>query len=806
MPRKRKKKQQASENMELDDVMSGITPRHESLRRQRKQKNSENRASNRHILHIGLVLISCVALACSTVVYTMVTQKHVWSGNRALNSLIRDSVQQRTINGVRGEILDRSNQVLARQTIAYTLAANFDTRTDEEKKQDEQLLEAQRQNALYKAQQDGRTEQIEAALDAADADDVGSYVEDPQEFAASLKSVLGDSINEENIVRLIKRGMDAHKSQIELGTGTKRISREDKEKLEAMKIPGLSFIETTKRDYPITPFSSNMIGFAAYDDSAENIIGKLGLEKSMELYLGSEDGIEQYRATNTNQELPGSRETIREASNGDNVKLTIDSSLQQTVEQQMQITMEESKANTAWCLVMEVETGKILAWASYPSYDQNVHLEIPSYTDKISEYPLEPGSVIKPIYYAMAIDSNVYPWNETYRAGEFDYIEDPLTGKITRVGSQYETDIPPILDALGNDYGVLTFADGLAHSSNIALCELLANHLDRESVEKYLDAFDLFEATNIPFVSEQVGTKNTESATDYLSSGFGQASSMTILELCKAYTAIFNDGVMMQPYVVDSIIDSSTGETIQKSSPKAVGTPISAQTASQVIDLMPHVMDEGMTGERFYIEGVDMALKTGTGEIYNPDTYTYDKENYTSSVIAAAPASDPKVLVCYGMQGPDYLGYSADPFKEIMKGALKAANVNTGTDRSVTEYHPEWVSSPMPSLISHSLSYAQNMLADKEVNTIIIGDGDTVVAQFPDASTTINSNDNVMLLTNGATRKMPDMIGWTRKDITAFWQLTGISISADGYGRVKWQSIEADTPIQDDTVIEVKLE
>ena len=112
----------------------------------------------------------------------------------------------------------------------------------------------------------------------------------------------------------------------------------------------------------------------------------------------------------------------------------------------------------------------------------------------------------------------------------------------------------------------------------------------------------------------------------------------------------------------------------------------------------------------------------------------------------------------------------------------------------------------MPSLISHSLSYAQNMLADKEVHTIISGDGDTVVAQFPDASTTINSNDNVMLLTNGATRKMPDMIGWTRKDITAFWQLTGISISADGYGRVKWQSIEADTPIQDDTVIEVKLE
>lgn len=811
MPKKRKKKEKV-EHLDVQqlDLIPGVDyeeiNKKKTRHRLRQAKSAENRASNRHILHISAVLVSCVALACSTILYTMITQKHLWSGNFAINSMIRNSVQARTINGVRGDILDRSNQVLARQTIAYTLAANFDTRTEEEKAAEENLIEAQRQNALYKAEINGRTEQTEAALAAADAASTGSYVEDPQAFAAAIKSVLGDAVNEETLVRLIERGQMQGKSQIELGTGTKRISREDKEKLESMKIPGLSFIETTKRDYPITPLSSNLIGFAAYDDTAQNIIGKLGLEKSMELYLGSEDGQEQYRATNTNQELPGSRETIKEAVNGDHVKLTLDSSLQQTVEEQMRFTMEDSQASAAWALVMEVETGKILAWASYPTYDQNSHLDIPSYIDKVSEYPLEPGSIIKPLYYAMAIDSGVYPYNQTYRAGEFAYTEDPLTGKITRVASQYETSIPPILDALGKDHGVLTFEDGLALSSNIALCELLTNHLNKETVNQYLDEFDLFEQTDIPFVNEQVGVRNTTSATDYLSSGFGQASSMTILELCKAYTAIFNDGIMMQPYVVDSIIDSSTGETIQKNSPKAVGTPISADTASQVIDLMRHVLDSGMTGERFAIDGVDMALKTGTGEIYNEDTYTYDKENYTSSVIAAAPASDPKVLVCYGMQGPNYLNYSADPFKEIMKSALQTVNVNTGTDRSVTEQHQEWVSSPMPSLTSHSLSYAQEKLAGTEVNTIIIGDGDTVVAQFPDPSTTINSNDNVMLLTNGSSRQMPDMIGWTRKDITAFWNLTGISISADGYGRVNWQSIPATTPIQDDTVIEVKLE
>ncbi len=772
----------------------------------RSKKKPDDKAANRHILVIGFSFVLCMALAVSTILYTMVSQKHLWSGNSALNSLIRDSVQYRTIAGVRGEILDRSNQPIARQTIAYTITANFDTRTEEEKKEDEQLRAYQRQNVLEQAKEDGRTSQVEAALKVADEQNVDDYIENPAQAAAAIKTVLGDMVDEDELLQLLEDGQANGKAQIELGTGTKRISKDEKEKLEAMNIPGLSFVETVKREYPITPFSSNMIGFAAYSDESGRITGKSGLEKAMESYLGGEDGLEQYRATKLNQELPGSKQVLQEASNGENVKLTIDSSLQQTIEDNLRQTMEQSKATAAWCLVMDPETGKILGWGSYPTFDQNTHLVIPSYTDKISESSLEPGSVIKPIYYAMAIDAGVYPYNEYYRAGEFHYVVDEYTGKITRVSADTPTEYPVIMDALGTDYGTLTYADGLAHSSNIALCELLSNYLTKDTVQRYLDAFELFEATDIPFLNEVTGVSNNNTATDYLSSGFGQASSMTILELCKAYTAIFNDGIMMKPYVVDSIIDPLTNETIQKFNPEPVGTPIKADTAHQTIDLMRHVMDDGMTGERFRIDGVDMALKTGTGEIYNEATGTYDKTNYTSTVLAAAPADDPKVLVCYGMQGPDYLSYSADPFKNIMSAALKAQNVNTGTDQSVTEPHQEWTTAQMPSLVSHSLDYATQSLSDKSVNTVVIGNGDTIVSQFPDPGTTINSNDNVLLLTNGPERKMPDMIGWTRKDITAFWQLTGIAISADGYGRVNWQSIEAQTPLQDDTVIEVKLE
>ncbi|MDE5758080.1 MAG: hypothetical protein K2H85_05650, partial [Allobaculum sp.] len=197
-----------------------------------------DKKSNRNILSISLVFICCMAMAIFSICYTMVTQKHLWTGHTALTSVIRDSVQTKVIDGIRGEILDHSGQVIARQTVAYTLAANFDTRSEEEKEEEDLIIQKQRQDVLQQAQEAGRTEQVEAALRVADEANADDYVEDPEAFAAALKSVLGDTIDEEFIVELLKNGQEKGYSQIELGIGTKRIDRELKEKLEAMKIPG----------------------------------------------------------------------------------------------------------------------------------------------------------------------------------------------------------------------------------------------------------------------------------------------------------------------------------------------------------------------------------------------------------------------------------------------------------------------------------------------------------------------------------------------------------------------------------------
>ena len=247
------------------------------------------------------------------------------------------------------------------------------------------------------------------------------------------------------------------------------------EKIEAADIPGIGFVDTTNRNYPTTPYSSNLVGFAAFDEDEQAIQGKMGLELSMEEYLSGTDGRMKYQQAVDGTILPGTTQVYQEAIDGKNVYLTIDSNLQSIVEAQLAKTMQDNNAQAAWALVMEPETGKVLAWGSYPTYDQNTHQEIPSFLDNVADKNVEVGSVMKPFTYAVAIDTGVYNGETTFRAGTFTYTQDPSTGKIIRVPNGTQTDFKPISDALGNDFGEITFDKGLWVSSNVGICELLAN-------------------------------------------------------------------------------------------------------------------------------------------------------------------------------------------------------------------------------------------------------------------------------------------------------------------------------------------
>lgn len=828
----------------------------------RKEKMSRNRQANSHLRTLSVVLISCCALACANILYVMVTHKHIWSQHDVIDPHLQTTHVTSTLYGQRGTIYDRTDTVLAQDEPAWTAIIQFETgmaddssetdqnTDDSADKQNTDSQDTDQQSSTEKQRdssdqpedseketgsdretspekeknpenQDSQKDSQQSSSDSSSDGSSGSsssedsrdsseedknkvtYCKDPAKAAKAIKEVLGGAVDEKTLKSIIQNAMDSGRTQTELGTGTKRLSEETKKELEAKNIDGLAFLEVTARDYPHKPLSSTLLGYAYFDEDQQRYLGGGGLEGAMDSYLGSTDGMRTYQQTKAGYKLPGT-ETIEKPKNGYDVHLTIDATLQQTVDEQMQKTMDENKASKAWCLVMEVETGKILAWSSVPGYDQNTLEGVLDSTDNIAQMTYEPGSVMKPFVYATAIDTGVYPYNATYRAGEFVYTEDS-NGKIVRLTDGDLSGYPVIRDALGTDYGTLTFSEGLAHSSNIAICELLANYLNRTTFNDYLDKFGFFKNVNIDFILESTGVRNTASNSGYLSTGFGQASSVTPLQLCQAYTAIFNDGVMMKPYVVESITDPETGKVIQEHEPEEAGRPISANTARQVTDIMKTVLDTGMSGERFAMEGVDLAAKTGTGEVYDTELGTYSTVDFTSSIMAAAPASDPKVMVYWGMISPNYLNYSESYFQTIMRAALIAANENGGTTEADEEDYDSWQSYTMPSLTNHSTDFASSEMEGMDINTVVLGDGKNIIDQYPKAGTAMGTGDNVLLLTDGKNITMPNIIGWTRKDVTALWQMTGISVSYDGDGRVSWQSIDPDTVLTDGAELSVTL-
>lgn len=729
------------------------------------------RRTNKKLFRMILAMGTAGTLVSANVHFTMGTHRHIWSQEDVLSGKLASSIVDTTVEAKRGQILDRSANVIAQEVKAYTVVAY---------------------------------------LDDSVTDDQGgpNYVQDAKKTAKALAAIL-DGADEKRMASILEKAMKAGQIQTELGAGTKRLTKEVMEKIEQADIPGIGFVETSNRNYPTSPYSSNLVGFAAFDEDGQEIQGKLGLELTMNDYLSGTNGRVKYQQTVDGTVLPGTTQVYEEAVEGNNVYLTIDSNLQSIVETQLQRTMEDNSAQSAWALVMEPETGKILAWGSYPTYNQNTHQEIPSFLDNIADKNMEVGSVMKPFTYAVAIDTGVYNGDTTYRAGTFTYAQDPSTGKITRVPNGTQTDFKPISDALGNDFGEITFDQGLWVSSNVGICELLANYINYNQYVEYLDKFGFFKATEIPFVTEATGVKNVDSAADYLSTGFGQASSISLLQLCQAYTAIFNDGKMMRPYVVESIQDPETGTMLQEFKPECVGEPISAETAHHVTEIMKGVTQEGNSGARLRIDGVDMAVKTGTGELYNEQTGEYDKTNYTSSVMAAIPADDPKIMVYWGMVSSNITGYSAEPFQEIVKAALIANGVSGASNAGAAQDGQEeetWDTYEMPNLVNHSLDWMNQELNGKKLNVTVLGDGSSVVNQYPSAGSKINSNSRVLVMTDSAGITMPDMTGWTRKDVTAFWALTGIGVQTSGYGKVQAQNVAPGTPVDGSSDIQVTME
>ena len=717
--------------------------------------------SNRTLVYMLLMIGIIGVIILSNVLFTMVTEKHLRTGTNIKDYKDPDISSSTVLKAKRGTIYDRNGEAVAQDEDTYKLIA---------------YLNKNRKGIGNKP----------------------AYVKDITKTARLLAPKLG--MDEEQLAELLTKAQKSGKYQTELGDKGKNLTKEVKESIEALELPGISFEETVQRYYPSGVFASHLIGYAQFDEEKNTMVGKMGLEAALNEYLSGKDGLEVYQRDADGNVLPGTKYTKSYATDGNNVVLTLDRNVQQTLQNSLDKSVKKTAGGVrGWGIVMEVETGKILGWASSPSFDLNKR-NIKDYVDLPSDYLYEPGSVMKGITYSAAIDSGHYPYNKTFDSGVF-YFTESADGKIYRTNSG----ALKIKDALGENHGTITFDKGFVLSSNIGICELLTKYMDPTIYKEYVEKFGFLKPVNSPFLNNEGGTMFFDYASEKLSTGFGQAISVNALQMVQAYSAIFNDGKMVQPFVVDRI-ENTNGKIIKQYDTTIIGQPISEKTSKYMQKLMKRVVyDKDGTASPYKMNDVEIIAKTGTGEVAGANGY--DGSLYTNSVMMAAPADDPKVMVYYVFQASDILSYDREPMKEVMRSALVAANITSdGESNSNEKAYKDFKQSQMPSLVNHTLTYANDKLKKTSTSKVIIGNGSSVIRQYPEEGETIISNQNVFILTDGANITMPDMKGWTKKDVTAFWELTHIEVEMSGTGKVTKQNIKTGKSINKDTVIKVEME
>ena len=741
--------------------------------------------SNLRIAGIFTVIAVLSLVVVINVFVVTIGGVHMRSGTNILASKEGSQERQETLPARRGYIRDRNGSIIAQDQDTYTIKA---------------VLSKDRTGAY-------------------------AYVDNKEFTAAALAPILG--MSEEEIMNYLNL-QDQGVYETLLGEKGKGLTIEQKEAIEAIEytpdpnkkypgLPGIEFDKTTTRFYSPGKFASNLLGFANYDEEQQRIVGQIGIEAFQDAVLKGSDGLVTYQKDALGYKLPGTEKTEKAAVNGNDVYLTLDKDVQSALEVALQSTMEANGAERAWGVIMEVETGKILAWAGYPTFDLNKR-NSESYVDLPSMYVFEPGSVMKPFAYAAAMDAGVYKGDDTVFTGRFCIAYDENGGLYRTSGPCEENG--NINDAERAGWGTISFDDGLIRSSNTCIATLLTDYLSTDVFWDYLDKFGFFKQTGIEGLSqsEEFGIKNDKTPLDRVAAGFGQGSAVTTLQLMQAYTAIFNDGIMVRPYYIDKIVNPNTNEIIESGKTQYVytdeqGQPVPVlkkETTEKILKLMEQIVEdpEKGTAHKYKIDGVSMVAKTGTGEIAKDGSY--GDTVYTSSIMAASPADDPKIMMYYAFESSNYLYYSADYFKNAFMTALDAASINNAQPLKAVAYDNSYGSTyqeyTMPTLVNHTLQYANWKLDEMDVDRIIIGDGNQVVSQYPKMGTTIGTKQHAFVKTDGINYTMPDMTGWAYKDVQIFKELSGMSIEMTGQGVVVWQNLDAGTSIFADTEIKVTLD
>lgn len=548
----------------------------------------------------------------------------------------------------------------------------------------------------------------------------------------------------------------------------KRVTTEVAAQVRALELPGIGITEDSVRYYPNGVLASHIIGFAGIDNQ-----GLEGIELTRDSQMKGIPGAVLTEFAANGIPLPFADQMYLSPKNGNAIRLTIDKNIQAFAERELQKLMSGQGTNmngqvpkSASILVMDPNTGEMLALATAPTFDPNQYQNFDQSTRRniAIQNGYEPGSTFKIITLAAALEEKKIKPTE----GFFDPGFATILGKNVRCWK-------------AGGHGSQTFIQVAENSCNPGFIEM-GQRLGMDNFYKYLHDFGFGQKTGIEMSGEAVGilaNKKRATALDLATMSIGQTNNVTAIQLLTAVSAVANGGTLMKPQLVKEIV-GPTGKIVEPFEKQEVRRVISESTSKLEREILEAVVTNG-TGRRAFLPGYRVAGKTGTAQ--KVENGVYVQGDYVASFAAFAPADNPKLAILSVIDGVPFYGgaVAAPPVQAVLLDSLKYLGVKQDLKAPLTpskpmpglEFPPVKKAAIVPSVLGLPLEEAQKVLKQAGFNVLTEGRGGSILDQIPHADVQVEAGSSVLLYL-GAEAGAPTMGNWWEdvdEDVEAFEQM-----------------------------------
>ena len=658
----------------------------------------------------------------------------------------------------------------------------------------------------------------------------------PYEIVDEQEAMIADflsetlSVNRSEIVE--RMGRKQSKYQIIKKKVDRTVTDKIRQFIEDNEIVGIHLEEDTKRLYPYGSLASNVIGFTNSES-----VGIYGVESYYENYLKGSSGKIVTAQNAKGKDMPFEYESYIGAENGTNVVLTIDWQVQSFLEKHLETALKDTNAkNRVLGIIMDVNTGDILAMSTKPDYDLNNPYDLdeemqllydeycsemienedgtktlPTEEQKNTFYKdlvegrwknkaitelYEPGSTFKIITSAMALEEDLSMTDPSY---QFNCTGHKYVGGY-RVHCHKTS-----------GHGLENFEQGLQNSCNPVFMEL-AEAIGRQDFYKYFEAYGFTNKTGIDLAGEVSSIYHSDfdgfNETELAVYSFGQTFKITPLSLIRAVSAVANGGNLMKPRVVKALVDDD-GNKIKEFEPEIVRQVNSDETSKTIMQYLENGITIGST-KNAYVKGYSVGAKTGTSQKRD-----MEGNNYVASCVAFAPADDPEIAILIAIDEPvgNYYGgtIAAPVVSAVLSEVLPYLNIETSTDENAESGE----SIPVADYTGLAVSSAKNSIHNAALTARVEGDGEVVIDQFPRYPAKLREGGVVVLYTEVGEKTMvtvPSVEGYSPANASKVLINAGLNIKMEGAYRddvqgcvATKQTPEAGTEIAQGSMISVEF-